>query len=190
MDIFEILQIFATVTGIIYLILQILHSRYMWYVYVPSCAALAACMFHQHTWAFFALNVYFVIMGCIGAYNWKKDESGNDSGKIVINRLQRSEVLLALGILAVCIPLLAFVMTKTGDPHPWLDAVSTSLAIIGTWWLAKSHIEQWLVWLAADCFIITMQILLGNYYLVLMYAFYIISSIIGLWNWKRKGTYA
>jgi len=192
MDIFKILEIFAAVTGVVYLIMQIFQSRYMWYFYIPSVAALAACMFHQSAWAFFALNVYFVIMGFIGLKRWNADKGEKKQGEkdqIVMNRMKKQEYLIAALILAVCIPLLGFVLGKSGDQYPWLDAIGTSLSIVATWWLTKSHIQQWIIWIIADLFVISMQIQLGNKYLTIMYCLYIVSSIIGFTLWSKKGVY-
>jgi len=131
MDIFEILKILATVTGMAYLVMQIFKDRYMWYVYIPSCAMLAIVMFHQKAWAFFALNVYFVIMGFRGLYLWRKEKpssnaaasSGNRISSafnqpIHVSRITPAILWTGVGIVALASPFLAHLLSKMGDPIP------------------------------------------------------------------------
>ena len=188
----DILEIVATVTFVCYLVLQIMHSRWMWYLYIPSCICAALNFFNSATWAFAALNVYYIVMGFVGIYNWRKDASsaGEDhSGAIILNSLTRKELYLSLAIVVAGIPALFFGLRALDDPNPILDAITTALSIIGTWWLTKSVIWQWWIWIVADVFAIWMNVNLDNKWFVVQFVLCIISSFIGLWNWNRVGRY-
>ena len=188
----DILEIIATVTFVGYLVLQIMHSKWMWYLYIPSCICAALNFFNSATWAFAALNIYYVIMGFVGIHNWRKDAStaGEDhSGAIILNKLTSSELYISIAIVVVGIPGLYFLLQVLDDPNPFLDAITTALSIIGTWWLTKSVIWQWWIWIVADVFAIWMNVNLDNKWFVVQFVLCIISSFIGLWNWKRAGKY-
>ena len=58
------------------------------------------------------------------------------------------------------------VLRATGDAEPRLDAVATVLSVIGTWWLAQSYLQQWLLWIVADIFTTTLCIITGQYWLI------------------------
>ena len=188
----EILEIIATVTFVAFLVLQILHSRFMWYLYIPSCICAALNFFNSSTWAFAALNIYYILMGFQGLWHWKKDRNagGGDNGTVVLNRLPAKIVIISAVLVAVGIPALYFAMKAMNDPNPLLDAITTSLSIIGTWWLAHSYIQQWWIWIVADIFAIWMNVNLGNKWFVMQFIACIISSFIGLYIWSRKGVYA
>lgn len=209
------LEFIATVTFVAYLVLQIMHSRYMWYLYIPSCICAAINFFNSSTWAFAALNVYYVVMGVVGIVSWNKDrarvsETGSTNDGIILNRLPSKTVLISAASVIVGIPVLYFLLNgsllswlggvigsealksfavNSADPNPLLDAITTALSIIGTWWLTKSYLQQWWIWIVADVFAIVLNLNLGNNWFVLQFTLCIISSFIGLWNWKRKGTY-
>ena len=188
----DALEIIATVTFVAYLVLQIMHSRWMWYLYIPSCLCAALNFFNSATWAFAALNVYYIVMGFVGIYNWKKDSAGageQQHNGIVLNRLSRKTLLFSLAMVTAGIPALYFLLQALDDPNPFLDAITTALSIIGTWWLTKSYIQQWWIWIVADVFAIWMNLNLGNNWFVLQFSLCIISSFIGLWNWNRVGKY-
>ena len=188
----DILEIVATVTFVAYLVLQIMHSKWMWYLYIPSCICAALNFFNSATWAFAALNVYYIVMGFVGIYNWKKDSataSEEQHKGIVLNRLPRKTFLISLAMVLLGIPALYFILQALDDPNPFLDAITTALSIIGTWWLTKSYIQQWWIWIIADVFAIWMNVNLDNKWFVVQFVLCIISSFIGLWNWNRVGKY-
>ena len=188
----DVLEIVATVTFVAYLVLQIMHSKWMWYLYIPSCICAALNFFNSATWAFAALNVYYIVMGFVGIYNWKKDRtnaSEDHHNGIILNRLPRKTFLISLAMVLLGIPALYFILQALDDPNPFLDAITTALSIIGTWWLTKSYIQQWWIWIVADVFAIWMNVNLDNKWFVVQFVLCIISSFIGLWNWNRVGKY-
>ena len=188
----DVLEIVATVTFVAYLVLQIMHSKWMWYLYIPSCICAALNFFNSATWAFAALNVYYIVMGFVGIYNWKKDSanaSEDHHNGISLNRLPRKTFLISLAMVLLGIPALYFILQALDDPNPFLDAITTALSIIGTWWLTKSYIQQWWIWIVADVFAIWMNVNLDNKWFVVQFVLCIISSFIGLWNWNRVGKY-
>lgn len=186
----EILEIIATSTFVIYLVLQVLHSRFMWYFYIPSCICAALNFFNSATWAFAALNIYYVVMGFVGIVRWRRDSGiAVDDGKIVLHKLPANVLTWSAVGVAAATPALFFLLRALGDPNPALDAITTSLSIVGTWWLTRSYIQQWWMWIVADVFAIWMNVNLENKWFVIQFILCIISSIIGLWNWNRKGHY-
>ncbi len=187
----DILEIVATLTFVAYLVLQIMHSKWMWYLYIPSCICAALNFFNSATWAFAALNVYYIVMGFVGIYNWKKDSAAANEATsgIILNRLPRKTLLVSIAMVAAGIPALYFLLQALNDPNPFLDAITTALSIIGTWWLTKSYIQQWWIWIVADVFAIWMNVNLDNKWFVVQFVLCIISSFIGLWNWNRVGKY-
>ena len=188
----DILEIVATVTFVCYLVLQIMHSKWMWYLYIPSCICAALNFFNSATWAFAALNVYYIVMGFVGISNWKKDSANADGRQhsgIVLNHLPRKTAIISLAMVVAGIPALYFLLQGLNDPNPFLDAITTTLSIIGTWWLTRSYIQQWWIWIVADMFAIWMNVNLDNKWFVVQFILCIISSFIGLWNWNRKGVY-
>jgi len=188
----DILEIVATVTFVLYLVLQIMHSKWMWYLYIPSCICAALNFFNSATWAFAALNVYYIVMGFVGIYNWKKDSANANSeaaSGIILNRLPKKTFIISVAMVVLGIPALYFLLQALNDPNPFLDAITTALSIVGTWWLTKSYIQQWWIWIVADVFAIWMNVNLDNNWFVIQFVLCIISSFIGLWNWKKNGKY-
>ena len=187
----SVLDIVATSLFVIYLVMQIYHHKYMWYVYIPSCIAAAVTFFDSATWAFAGLNIYYVVMGFVGIYQWRRDAAAGveHKGAIILNRLTRTTALISIAITVVGIPSLYFLLKVLDDPNPFLDSITTVLSIIGTWWLTRSIIYQWWIWIVADVFAIWMNINLEKDAFVVQFVLCILSSFLGLYNWNRKGKY-
>ena len=193
-----ILSYISTSLFVVYLILQIFKHRAMWNVYIPSCVTAVITFLDSSTWAFAALNVYYVVMGAVGIMNYRSvaaSASKEESNGILLNKLTRKDLFIAIGIVIAGIPLLYFLLGFLKDHTPLLDAIVTTLSIIGTWWLTKSYIQQWWLWIIADVFAIWMNIRLvqlgytDKKPFIVMFVFCIISSFIGLWLWNKKGVY-
>ena len=194
----EIISYTSSVLFVIYLVLQIFKHKAMWNVYIPSCFAAIITFLDSATWAFAALNVYYVAMGIVGIKNYRNIASSaenQDPNRILLNRLPKRDIFIAIGLTLAGIPALYFLLTYLHDHTPLLDAIVTTLSIIGTWWLTKSYIQQWWLWIIADVFAIWMNLILVNLGykdklpFIVMFVFCIISSIIGLIIWSRKGHY-
>jgi nicotinamide mononucleotide transporter len=187
----SVFDIVATSLFVVYVVLQIMHHRFMWYVYIPSCIAAAVTFFDSATWAFAALNIYYIAMGVVGILHWRRDAAAAEEhkGAIILNKLTPKVLWISVALTALGVPALYFLLGALNDPNPFLDAITTMLSIIATWWLTRSIIQQWWVWIIADLFAIWMNLKLDKSAFVIQFAICIVSCFIGLWNWSRKGKY-
>ena len=192
----QYLQIFALATGIIYMVMQIFQNRLMWYFnLMTASAACCVALLNRSVdgewaplWAQVLLNAYFFILSLIGIFTWRK-YSRMTGGKLHIVKLTRVEITAA-GITAlVGAPLLCMVLYHTNDPFPVTDGMSMAFSIIAAWFLTRSHLEQWLMWIAADLLTISLYAELGAWWMVALYYCYVLSAVIGIMHWKRHGEY-
>ena len=191
------MDIFTLVTGIIYMILEIRHHRFMWVVGVLTSAAAMWVFFRQGLYASFGLNTYYLITAFIGLWHWTRDsrridvEKKDDSDEtIVLNRLSLRTVLVSLAFSAAGIFALAWVMELVENPMSYLDSAVTVLSIVATWWLVKSYIEQWWLWILADTLSTILCLTQGMWWMAVLYAAYTVSAFIGLHYWRKHGVVA
>ena len=187
MTVIQAIEIFALVTGVAYVVLEILQKNAMWVLGILTGAACAFSFGVQHVWASMGLNIYYVVISFIGLAKWRKDGAKVAEGEIHLRKLPKkvaawSAVLFVLGSLAMI-----WLLRAIGDAEPRLDGVATVLSVIGTWWLAQSYLQQWLIWIVADIITTTLCIVTGQYWMALLYLAYIASAIYGYYHWRRKG---
>lgn len=86
------------------------------------------------------------------------------------------------------IKIFSTVFSSTPDPYPFWDALSTGLSIIGTYWLSKSYLPQWFLWIAADIILIVLFVLQGGMASsVILYSIYTLAEFYGIYHWKKSG---
>lgn len=185
----QIIEVFALVTGVIYVILEILQKNAMWVVGILTASACAFSFAVNHVWASMGLNIYYVVMSVIGFCKWRKDGAEVSEGEIHLHPVTKGTAFWsAIAALAGTLVFL-WILRATGDSAPELDAAATVLSIIGTWWLAMSHLEQWFIWIAADIITTTLCIVTGQYAMAVLYFAYIVSAVYGYFHWKKHGKY-
>lgn len=185
----QAIEIFAMVTGVVYLVLEILQKNSMWVVGILTSTACAFEFAITHVWASMGLNIYYVVMSVIGLLQWRKASEAVGEGEIHLSRLPRAVALWSAALFVLGSLVLMQVLRATGDPAPGMDAVAVTLSIIATWWLAQSYLQQWLLWIVADIFTTTICLTTGQYWMAVLYTAYIASAVYGYFHWKRKGKY-
>lgn len=186
-EVIQAIEIFAMVTGVAYVILEILQKNSMWIVGILTGAACAFSFAVQHVWASMGLNIYYVVISVIGLYRWKKDSGKVEEGEIHLGRLGGRTALISAVLAVVGTVAFSVILKSTGDPAPVLDAVAVILSAIATWWLTMSYVEQWILWIVADIITTLLCVVTGQYLLALMYLAYVAGAVYGYIHWKRHG---
>lgn len=187
MNIIQAIEIFAFVTGILYIVLEILQKDAMWVVGILTGAACAYSFALQHSWGMAGLNVYYVVMSVVGLVQWRQDGAQVEAGAIHLQVLpKRTAVWSAGGFVAGSLALVA-ILRALGDGASCLDAAATVLSIIATWWLTRSYLQQWMLWVVADILTALLCLLSGQYWMTVLYLAYTVSALYGYFHWKRHG---
>lgn len=188
MDWIEAFEIFSLVTGVIYLVLEVLQKDFMWVVGILTASAAVVAFAAQHLYASMSLNVYYVVVSVVGLAQWKKDEEKVEEG-IHLRKLSGKGFAMSTIVFLAGTVLLYFILSALGDPASWLDAAVTVLSAVATWWLARSIPQQWILWIVADVASAYLCFSQGMNWMTALYAFYALSAIYGYYHWKKQGSY-
>lgn len=188
-ELIKAIEIFATVTGVLYVFLEIKQKNTMWLVGILTSAACAFSFAVQQVWASMGLNIYYVGMSVWGFLQWKKAGTQVAAGEIHLRRPTVKEMAISSALTFILILIMVPILRATGDPSPSLDAVAVSLSVIGTWWLAQSFLHQWLIWVEADIIFTCLCISVGQYWMAALYLAYCGAAVYGYFHWKKRGKY-
>lgn len=191
----DLMEIFTLVTGVIYIILEIRQKNFMWVVGIFTSLAAMLVFFRQGLYASFGLNTYYLITAFIGLWQWGRDkkkisaETTASSGDDVIhlNRLSMKTVLISAAVSVAGTFALAWVMELLENPMSYLDASVAVLSAVATWWLVRSYIAQWWIWILADTLSTILCATQGMWWMTALYAAYALSAIYGYVHWKKHG---
>lgn len=189
------MQIFTLVTGVMYIVLEIRQKNLMWVVGIATSLAAMWVFFRQGLYASFGLNTYYLITSFVGIWQWGRDrkklssDTGQSSDVIHLNRITAKVVAVSALVTVAGILALAFIMEQIENPMSYLDASVTVLSAVATWWLVKSYIQQWWLWIAADFLSTLLCASQGMWWMAALYAAYTLSAVYGYRHWKKKGQY-
>jgi nicotinamide mononucleotide transporter len=187
MDIAQAIEIFALVTGIAYVVLEILQKNAMWVLGVLTGVACAYSFAVQRNWGMTGLNVYYVVISVIGLVAWRRDGAKVEEGAIHLRALPGKTALWSAVAFVVGSLALIALFRALGDGMSALDATATVLSVIATWWLTRSYIQQWMLWVVANALTAALCISNGQYWMTALYGAYIASAVYGYYHWKKKG---
>lgn len=185
----QYVELVSLISGSVYVILQILQKRWMWYLSLLSCATALAVALCNRLWGTSALNVYMMVMDVVGIVKWNRMEKATASGSIHIVKMSSGAAIASAVIAVAGSAGIFFALKYTADPHPLTDSLTFVLSIIASWWLASSYIEQWFLWFAADLAGTVMFFSQGLVWMGILYAMFTLSCVAGYVNWKNKGQY-
>ena len=186
-------EIFALVSGVIYVILEIRQKNFMWVLGILTSLASMWMFYSKGAYASFILNVYYFVTAFIGLWQWRQDKAVVDDG-IHIRRMNVKTAvagLLSAGVLTFALSrgmdhLHACGILKE-NPMSLLDASIAAVSAVATWWLVRSYLEQWWLWIASNLLSIVLCAMFGMWWMMLLYVAYVVSSVIGLRYWKKHG---
>lgn len=196
------MEVFTLVTGVVYVILEVRQKNVMWILGMLTSAATVYVFFIQGLYASSALNVYYFVIALWGLYQWRRDsrklgadvgleESGpkEKQAAVHLNRLPVRTIWTSLAVLVAGTALLIWVMERLEDSMSVMDAAVAVLSAVATWWLGRSYLEQWLLWVAADLLTLAMCLAQGLYMMSVLYLAYTAFAAYGYFYWKRNGRY-
>lgn len=202
------LQIFTLITGVLYIVFEIRQKNFMWVVGIATSLAAMWVFFRQGLYASFGLNTYYLITAFIGLWHWRRDKkmlssgandekgSEEDGDVIALNRLTWQTILISAVVSVVGIAALSYGMTLLNqagildeNPMSLLDSAVTVLSAVATWWLVRSYIGQWWLWIVADMLSTVLCATQGMWWMAALYLLYVLAAVYGLAYWKKHGRY-
>lgn len=191
------MEIFTLVTGVIYIILEIRQKNFMWVVGILTSVAAMWVFFRQGLYASFALNAYYLVTSFIGLWQWGRakmmlkqtDDAPGQGDDIHLNRLTLKTIAVSALVVVAGTFVLSEVMAALENPMSVMDASVAVLSAVATWWLVRSYLEQWWLWIIADALSTIMCAAQGLWWMTALYAAYSLSAVYGYIHWKRNGRY-
>lgn len=195
---FDWLEIFTLVSGLLFLVLEIRQSNWMWAVQILTGITSVILFYRQGLYASMALNFYYIVAAVWGVISWRRDSgtdlntnssAGYEQNSIHLRKLTAKVIIVSILLQIIGTAVMLWGLRLLGDPMSGLDAGITVLSLIATWWLIRTYKEQWLLWILADLLYVFMCYAQGMYFMSGLYAFYTVSAIYGFIHWRNNGKF-
>lgn len=179
------LEIVGFVIGLFYLYWEYTANPKMWIASIIMPFIGIILYFSKGIYADSAMNIYYLLIGIYGYWNWTRKHPDTNKTLPITHTPVKTAMALVTSTAALWVGIAEILIHFTDSTIPWVDALTTSLAIVASWMGAKKYCEQWLVWLIIDLITIPMQIYKGLVFYPVLYGIYSVIAIFGYRNWLR-----
>ena len=178
------LEAVAVATGLAYVLLILWRNRLGWVAGAISSTIYVLIAARSRLPMQSVLNAYYVVMSVYGWISWTRNAE-EQGGRIFRWPLRRHllAVMLILAVSALSAHLLA---TFTQDDWPLLDAVTTWTSFLATWMVARSVLENWCYWIAADLIMVFLYLRQGHAPTAGLFASYTVVASLGFRSWLQR----
>ena len=176
-----IIEIFAVVFGLLYIILASLEKIWCWLFGLISVILYMFIFLHGDLYGQFALQFFYLIMSVYGFFMWKKP----DKTKIKEWPIWFHLLIIFLGSILSLI--LGFIFSEyTNSAHPSLDALITIFSLFATIMVTKKILENWLYWILLDILLCYLCFSISSYVAASQFIIFTIIAIFGYFSWNKK----
>ena len=182
------LDIFTTILGLIYILLEYRASIALWLVGVIMPAMDVWLYWSHGLYGDAGMAVYYTVAAIYGWMVWKfgKKHGQQQAGDMPITFMPRRLYLPTFIFFFLAWGATYYVLiTFTDSTVPLLDAFTNALCFVGLWALARKYIEQWFFWIIVDIICCYLYVVKVIPFKAALYGLYVIIAVAGYWKWKK-----
>lgn len=182
------LDIFTTILGLTYLLLEYRASIYLWIVGIVM-PALDVYLYYSHgLYGDAGMAVYYTLAAIYGYIAWKFGGKKRSGGKreLPITHFKRSAILPAtLFFLAMWAATWWVLSRYTDSTIPVTDAFTNALSFVALWALSRKYVEQWFLWLVVDVVTCYLYVIKGLPFKSAYYGLNVVIAALGYMKWLK-----
>jgi nicotinamide mononucleotide transporter len=192
----------VTITALIYVVLSARNNPLCWIFGIISCALWAYASYaYYDLYADALLQVFYVVMGFLGLYNWQQgrkalakdspqtpdqpDDQQDAPAALAISRATPRQHLLYLSIGLASGLFFGYAFSHTTAAATYYDALTTSFSIVATLMLVRRNIENWLYWIVIDIAYAGLYYSRGAMLFALLMITYTVIAFFAYRHWRR-----
>ena len=185
------IDLICSVLGLACVFLAGRNSKYNFWVGYLYTAALFLLFWNKNLYASLLLQPVSLAINILGHYRWthpkKEEQSSQDASALKVSRLSPTMAVIC-GVGAILVAgLWGLTLDKLfpADPHPYLDCLVTALILLAQLLSSLKKWECWIVWLLVNITQIILHVSVGNVFMPIVCALYLINGLWSLWTWIK-----
>ncbi len=152
------------------------------YIYITFTIQLYADM---------GINFFYTMMSIYGWYVWTRKDEHKLVRPIRWNtKKQQAFGIAMIPVLYIIIYALLYTF-KQDDPEymqsyiPYVDSLTTSIFLIGMYFMAQKRIENWIYWIAGNVISVPLYFVKGLVFTSFQFAVFLVLAVLGLMAWIK-----
>lgn len=197
-----VLEVIATIFGLLSVYFSIKKNIWVYPTGIISTVLFIYIMFVFGLLGDMLINVYYSVMSIYGWILWSK--SSEDHIHVEVKKASKNDwsfgsalffgSLLFVGLIYYFKPFIDNQFSMEGvklglyhlDWANYTDIVTTSLFLVGMYFMAKRNLENWIFWIVADIVCVPMMLYKGLGFTALQYLIFTVMAIVGYLEWKKN----
>ena len=186
-----LIDLISSILGLACVFLAGRNSKYNFWVGYLYTAALFFLFWNKNLYASLLLQPVSLAINILGHYRCThpkvNEQRSRDSKSLKVSSLTPAAVVIcAVGTLTVA-GLWGFTLDRLfpSDPHPYLDCLVTALILLAQLLSSLKKWECWIVWLLVNITQIILHISVGNVFMPIVCALYLVNGLWSLATWLK-----
>lgn len=180
-----LLEIAATVLGLLFLILLIKENIWCWVFGGMSSFLSIILFYYSQLYAEAILYFYYVIIAVYGYFIWSRSRQKGKSLPITDISLIKSLLFVLIG--GIVGLLLGIILERNTDADlPYVDAQTTIFSFLASYLEAHKILSGWIFWIIINAITIGMYSFKGLYFYAGLMVVYFSLSVFGYFQWKKQ----
>lgn len=185
------LDLLSSLLGLTCVFLAGRGSKYNFWVGYLYTAALFFLFLQKHLLASLLLQPVSLAINIMGHYRWTHPKAGEASsekdGELKVSMLTWGGRILTVAVVLVMAALWGWLLQRLfpADPHPYLDSCVTILILVAQFLSAQKKWDCWVAWLVVNITQLILHLSVGNIFMPIVSALYLVNGIASLVNWKK-----
>lgn len=185
------LDLLSSLLGLTCVFLAGRGSKYNFWVGYLYTAALFFLFLQKNLLASLLLQPISLGINIMGHYRWthpKADETSSEKdGELKVSMLSWFERAATVAVVLVVAALWGWLLQRLfpADPHPYLDSCVTILILVAQFLSAQKKWDCWVAWLIVNITQLILHLSVGNIFMPIVSALYLVNGIVSLVNWKK-----
>tara|TARA_B100001769_G_scaffold119229_1_gene92960 strand:- start:746 stop:1333 length:588 start_codon:yes stop_codon:yes gene_type:complete len=179
-----LMEIFAVLFAIIYLLLAVKQDVRCWYAAILSSSLYFFIMLSAKLYMEAYLQIFYILMAVYGWLQWNKVNI-NKTKFIVRTWSIKQHVIVISMILMFAYISGSLLNIYTKAALPFIDAFTTWGAIVATYMVAKKLLENWIYWFVIDSISILLFLSRELYLTSILFFVYLIIIYFGYRSWTK-----
>jgi len=178
------MEVFGFLTGAACVALLVRQNIWNWPLGIANNLAFIVLFYRTGLYADVGLQGFYIVISVYGWWSWL--HGGRDHGALAVSRVRPAVgLLLALAVALITAGLTWLLRRYTNSTVPVLDSLITALSLVAQFMMTRKWIENWPVWIVANCISVGLLIYKGLYVTSALYLVYQVLCVMGLLEWRR-----
>ncbi len=180
----SLMEVFGFITGAACVALLVRQNIWNWPLGIANNLVFIVLFYRTGLYADVGLQGFYIAISVYGWWHWL--HGGRDHGVLSVGRVKPAVgALLALAVAVITGALTWLLRRYTNSTVPVLDSLITALSLVAQFMMTRKWIENWPVWIVANCISVGLLIFKGLYVTSALYGVYQVLCTVGLLEWRR-----